>query len=40
MPNKHIGQASAYIKALAHVIPALMAICEQSNDQLMKITED
>jgi len=39
VPNEHIGQANAYIKAAAHVIPALMAICEQSNYQLMKITE-
>jgi len=38
--QESIEQASAYLKAPAHLIPALMAICEQSRHQLMRMKVD
>lgn len=33
----NLEQVSGYLKASAHVIPALLAIVEQSNERLMKM---
>jgi len=38
--QESIEQARAYLIASAHLVPALMAICEQSRHQLIKMKVD
>lgn len=37
IPQESLAQVSAWLKASAHLIPALLALCEQANTRLLYI---